>query len=609
MSRTGYISKPPSRLRKSFPIPQRMSLDTATSNNFDGGWNSVDNELSIDSRFARILTNMWRSTDGSIAVRHGTRLFADLSVVGMLNLVNIEYFYTYICAVDQSGKVALIDGTGTVYVVWSPEIAIARGTVPWSNDVRFVSFAQLRNQLIICNGVDKPLSVQPNRTCNYLVDLGTLKNTNVPICKYVFAHQRYLIMAGDPNFPDRLYIGSRDTVGTFFGDPPPNDGVNIDLSTRVSGDSTITGLTAFREFLVIGFPNSTLIAKLGTYSGSAHEPQIDDPIQEIGVVSHRASVFLGDDLFFLDTSGVQSLKRAFVTGKLEPQSISDRIQNELSKAIDPLPLFSDNETAPFAIFHHNDSQYMLFVPNSPIPSQITETVGFGLVFTPDSKVVAWNKINRWNWRGMCKSLLGEIFFCKGSEIFLLGNEGRPLYGDFVGSQETWDDGTTFEDDLGWSPVSDGESEGLPIPFVWELPWSAFKARANRKDIKYVQLDAKGTGEYRVSLFVDNIYEALDTGEDWSDGTSFDDGLGWDRLVPLLDPVVSMDFVGGDAKGFGLAPFGNSRFGGGRVASDARLYELPASGNIIKLRIEGETNKPLSFSSITIMFSRGSISRS
>lgn len=610
MSRTGYISKPLSRNRNSFPIPTKASLETSTSNQFDGGWNSVDNELSIDSRFARVLDNMWRATDGSIAVRWGTKLFADLSVVGMNDIIGMSYFYTYICAVDRTGVVALVDGTGTAYVVWSPTVASNLGTVPWSNNLGFVSFAQLKNQLVICNGVDKPLVVQTNRACNYLVDLGTLLNTNVPICKYVFAHQRFLIMAGDPNAPDKLYIGSRDTVGTFYGDPAPNDGVNIELATYITGDSTITGLSAFRKNLVIGFPNAMLIAQLGVYSGSAHQPDIGDPIQEIGITSHNASVFLGDDLFFLDShSGVQSLKRAFVTGELVPAPVSDRISNKLGNALAPLPLYLDNKSAPFATFHHSESLYMLFVPNNESIEHVTQTPCFAMVFAPESKIAAWTLFKRWNWRASCKSVLGELFFAKANEIFIYGSDTLPLHGDFIGSQETWSDGTTFSDDLGWTPISDGEIEGLPIPFIWELPWSAFKARGNVKDVHYIQIDTKGTGEYTLKGFVDNIYEELNTGEDWSDETSFSDGLGWDPYTPPLDPAVEMEFVGGDAEGFGLVPFGTGGFGGGRNANEERLYKFPMKGKVIKLRIDGETNKPLSFQSITAYYSMGSIRRS
>lgn len=59
------------------PINRRQELlKTTTIREFDGGWNVVDNDLNLSSRFAKVLRNMHRSLDGAIQVRWGTRLFA-----------------------------------------------------------------------------------------------------------------------------------------------------------------------------------------------------------------------------------------------------------------------------------------------------------------------------------------------------------------------------------------------------------------------------------------------------------------------------------------------------------------------------------------------------
>jgi hypothetical protein len=72
---------PPSR-------QQTKEYKTTTIRQFDGGWNVVDNELTLAPRFARIFDNVVRGSDGSVSVRPGYKLFKDLktgtvdSVVG-----------------------------------------------------------------------------------------------------------------------------------------------------------------------------------------------------------------------------------------------------------------------------------------------------------------------------------------------------------------------------------------------------------------------------------------------------------------------------------------------------------------------------------------------
>ena len=607
--RAGYVvSQSSSRPQRAGTVPRpEITIQTATIRDFSGGWDSTTNEIALTSKFSRVMRNVSLGNSGTIDIRYGTKLFADVAAVGMSEIVASEYFATFICVVDDQGRVALIDGTGTIAVVWDKSIAQNRNVPKWS-PCEYVTFTQMRNQLVLCNGIDKPLSIQANKTCNYLVDLGTLQNARVPICKYVYSHLRYLIMGGDPVYPDRLYIGSRDTVGTFYGDPAPNDAVNIDLASYIPGDATITGINAFREFLVITFPNATMIAKLGVYSGSQHTPTFDDPMQEIGCVAHKSMTFLGDDLFILDVTGVQSLNRVFVTNKLHPTSMSDRILSALGKAMSKVPLFQTDATTPFAIYHHNDSKYLLFVPNNSNEAAVTETACFNLLYTPESKISAWSEYRGWNWRSTCKSLLHDIFFTRGTEIFQYGKDDLPYYGDFIGSEETWDDATAFTDHHGFSPVASPEDLGIPIPFAWELPWTDFAQRMNKKHTHYIQVDCDGDGEFSVMMFVDNFYKALDFGEPWQDELMFTDELGWEREDPILQPTVQLDLVGGDSEGYGLAPYGSAPFGGGRMAQEERLYAFPTTGKIHKLRIEGETNKKLNFKSISLLYSRGSIGR-
>ena len=59
------------------PRRSERLLDT-TIRDFSGGWNVVDNDLNMKTKFARVLQNLQLGEDGSIEVRQGTKLFASL---------------------------------------------------------------------------------------------------------------------------------------------------------------------------------------------------------------------------------------------------------------------------------------------------------------------------------------------------------------------------------------------------------------------------------------------------------------------------------------------------------------------------------------------------
>lgn len=68
------LGKPRPASRRS----RRSAIKTTTINEFDGGWNVIDNELTLSPKFARILNNLQRAPDGSVTVRPGYELWKDL---------------------------------------------------------------------------------------------------------------------------------------------------------------------------------------------------------------------------------------------------------------------------------------------------------------------------------------------------------------------------------------------------------------------------------------------------------------------------------------------------------------------------------------------------
>ena len=58
----------------------QKELKDTTIRDFSGGWNVIDNELTLDPKFSPVEDNVYRAQDGSKKVRQGTRLFAFTSV-------------------------------------------------------------------------------------------------------------------------------------------------------------------------------------------------------------------------------------------------------------------------------------------------------------------------------------------------------------------------------------------------------------------------------------------------------------------------------------------------------------------------------------------------
>ena len=593
--------------------PKRVdALKDFTIRDFSGGWNRVDSELNLSSKFSRIERNTQRGIDGSKEIRPGTRLFSDV-VAHISDIVNMEYFAGALVAVGSNGKIVRVDAAGNVYLIWDDEWAYRLSGNPtgWGA-TSFCSFAEFQNKLIICNGVNKPLRVRNTHLVEYLNDPASGSNVNTPIGRYVINGGRYLVIAGSASNIDRIHISSTDTDGVFVNDGAPNDAVNIDLGSRVPlGSSAIKGLGRFRDKIVVAFEKCLLPGTLGVFTTDGdHNPTFDDAIINNGSISHRViqTVGNGEDMLFADTVGVNSIKRALFTGSIQPERLSRLVDPEIQKDVSRLEEVVTLEDDTFSIFDNKANNYMLFIPNHDDALR-TETRCFTLKKVPEMKIEAWHEWLGWNWQAACRSALERIFFAKGSQIFVLGEThegGDSISADFVGDQEVWSDGFPWIDGTGWNPVADVNDSGVPIRWVWELPWSDADQRFRNKESRFIRFDTEGDETFTASMFVDKFYFDLhDHGQEFLDETFWDDSRGWDEIV--LAPALSMVFRGGDSPGFGEDGYGEL-YGGGRPTREEGLYGWNAKYHLFKLRMSGEAMGPLKFVSVSLAYLLGSVRR-
>ncbi|HEY4386220.1 MAG TPA: hypothetical protein VGN34_17320, partial [Ktedonobacteraceae bacterium] len=341
-------------------------LKTTTVRSFEGGLNVADTDLNMSPKYAKILENIERQTDGSLAIRPGTALLSN-TLWDSTAVVNHTYFNAHVISVQASGAWNSTDGTGATTHL--SRVGAPANTKPW-NATTYACFTIFNSDLIACNGSDKPMlmkgkSTDPNYMLpQYLVDEATGTNVNTPIGKYVVAHGQYTVIAGVPSAPSTIFISAKGTSGTYVGDPAPNDAVNLDLGPRVSlGSATITGMVAYRDKLLVTFERGVLPMNLGVYSGSpsVHTPTDDGFIEEFGCLCHRSLVSVGDDTFFNDNVGVNSINRVNVFNTLRPVRASHLVDPLTTALIQPL---SQNQIQQylFSVYDLRNFRYMLFVP-------------------------------------------------------------------------------------------------------------------------------------------------------------------------------------------------------------------------------------------------------
>lgn len=538
-------------------IRARLPLQTATLRGFSGGLNVIDDPLNMDFKFSTVMRNVYADNDGKVSVRYGYKLFAQCAAffTSPAYIVNIEFFNNSIVVVGSNGEILRVTGTGTVSRIFDSAIAALLPDAPsaWG-PTTFASFAVFGGELIVCNGSDKPLSITSDFQVEYLQDNATNTNINVPICRYVVAVGRYLVMAGDPLNPKRVHISQRGAAGTWFGDPPPNDATFVDVN-GLSDATAIRGLLPFRDKVLVLFLEGTVVGTLGIYTGESHEPDFGDVIRDHGSFSHRAAIAVGDDGLLADLQGVPSIKRTILSSSFKPERMSELIDPEITAAYDALSV-EELEDRVFRVYDSREGQYMLFVPNANTVEDTTETKAFVFNYKPSLRQNNWCVFGGWNFTCGCRSIGRSVFFGdKDGNIWLYGSRDNPIYADAV-------------DTISATP----NPEGNEIEFDWEMPWLDLGDRARNKESKYISFDTRGEGEFTCRMTVD-------------EQPSFS---------------LSTEFSGGSQGGYGNGP---QPFGGGRNTSYKKLYAWPCKFQIARLRFTGSVRDRLAFISITMRYKR------
>lgn len=596
--------------------PQKNKLESTTLRGFGGGWNAIDDDLSMPPKYQVSLVNFHRTSSGSQAVRFGQTFNCDIKSVNDSPIVDGIYFNGANIIVCQNGWIIKTNESGSSIVpIWNPTIAGALPGHPggWGTSVTHVSFVPFKDTLVIHNGVDKPVSISSAFAVTYLQDLGTGSNVNVPIGRYGCVAANYHCVSGIPSGPTQIIISSKGTSGVFPGDPIPNDSIAIDVGAYApEGAASIRGIAGFRTYLLVFLQNITLQVKLGEYSDTGiHTPKFPDTLPQFGLLGNRCICTVENDLMFCGLSGLASAKRnLYSPDTMMSDYLSSIVAPAYRKQVGEL---TDNEqlNVAFAVYDRLNNDFLLFLLD-----------GSALVYTfnPRLKMHAWSSYESMDWDAGWTSVLGRVFLAKGTRIFLAGNstfEGENFHADrlldrdyayaptgasFTANDLVLDtsDGSiwvclttharggfaTFALERAANPTMWSQYEGNLIPIEMELPWIDGKDPTKLKQLRYVSVATKGDAEFTFVAYVDNLYKDV--------GGNI-----------VYDPSLSMVFIGNDAYGYG---FDDGGYGMGRRSRDPRLYGFPVKFKNIKFKLSGSVNKKLELVNLSFLYSRGKFQR-
>lgn len=588
-------------------------MEEATSRDFSGGLNVADSELNLTSKYARALENIIVGIDGSLEVRQGNKLFCDFASVSDYPIKNVRFFYRYIVAVNSRGEVFAAEGTGAVTAIWTQSIADVKrpGLLIWPS-ADFVTFEDFNGELIISNGVDKPLRVTTALDVDYLADLATGSNVNVPVGSVMASFNRHLCIVSNGYL---LNVSERSAGGTWQGDGGATFVNQFDMRPYVTiGDTEILALIPFKGFLLVSFRE--VIVPVQFVEDATATPKLDltvsgdSVLNNYGAIASRVNQDIGEMTLTVDIAGVSSIALSNFTRVLSPDRPSRFVDPLLQKDINELDVTTLRKGA-FSLYDRRLSAYTLYLPNDSLALQ-TESHGYLYRYIDRLNLEAWSTIRGGNWGAATRSAEGRIFLLRfnDTKVFVQGDSKTdPLNADYVGEQEPFSDGTTFTDFTGFGPVADVNNSGLPIYFEWELPWADFKKRGTQKTMRYVILDTEGTGEFVMQVFIDDIYSDALRGEPFSDQTLFTDGTGWLPYSELpLTPALMLEWIGKDAGAYGIQQYGNSPYGGGNNTALRTTTLAPTKFMTTKLRFSGSTRRALKFVAITVLYQMGTIRR-
>lgn len=242
-----------------------------------------------------------------------------------------------------------------------------------------------------------------------------------------------------------------------------------------------------------------------------------------------------------------------------------------------------------------------------------ENIMYVFLYNQEMRIKRWTRFRNLKFKAATVSKDGKLFFCTDSKVYRMGTGASPLYADamedydervwstgksypsgfrvrdgsvvYISQQEHVSAGDSFAAARAANPLLWEVYRGYAIKWSVETPWSDYSDRMALKINSHLQLDVQGSGRLTFQMYVDNIYR--------------------DALTLARTPAASVDFVAGNAGGFGS---GQQSYGGGRRTKEQKIFNFPFRAKIAKIRMQGESREKLEINAISMMYQKGSVYR-
>lgn len=210
---------------------------------------------------------------------------------------------------------------------------------------------------------------------------------------------------------------------TDFGDGSGAGSATIDMSTHAEGAETLTGLARYDQFAAIFSRDVVQIWFLDPDPALSRQVQV---LNNTGTTAPRSITQFGDgDVFYLDRSGIRSLRARDSSNSAATTDIGSSIDPLLRDAIDGLT--EAELAAAQGIIEPRDGRFWLLIGGTI----------YVLSYFQTAKVSAWTTYEP-GFRVDSMFVRDDVVWLRsGDRIFTFGNiDGSPLYSDEVRA-ECW----------------------------------------------------------------------------------------------------------------------------------------------------------------------------
>ena len=396
------------------------------------------------------------------------------------------------------------------------------------------------NQVIICDGVNKPLQIRIDGTgalsgLTYFVNEIAIETNKTPTASLI--HKDRMVAIGDPTTPNTVYYSG--IIGTGAINFPSGSSGAFVLEDKV------IGIRSFRETLILFCKNS--IYKVSNLGDS--EMAVIPITKNIGCINKNTIQEIGGDLVFLASDGLRTLAGTERIDDTELGTISRPIQRLLLNEV----ISKANTLTISSVVIKKKNQYRLFYSNNiandsseeDIMSDIEESRGIVGTLTADG--FQWSEI-----KGMQPQAIASIIDRNNLETV--------YHGDKHGSLLIHETGSFFYT----------HKQLKNIRAVYKSPFLDLGDMGTQKTLTYVNLAINAEGPVTPTLSV--AY-----GEENFEGI---------QPAPVVLPKVTA------ASKFGTAKFEHTNidFAFGALEAPLVRQAVQGSGNTVQVGVETDDQK-------------------